>query len=201
MLSVRGLKKRIDDRYLFQGLDLDVNEGEIVCISAPSGYGKTTVLKCIAELTPYEGQVTLHGVTSGSNIPHWRSQVQYVPQRGGLMLGTPTEYFSKVKNFTSRRGKDTDDPISIASAWNLPQRIWDQSWQDLSGGERQRVVLAMALALRPEVILLDEPTSALDQVTTLLVEQTIKEIGIAAIWVSHDAAQIERITTRHIILG
>lgn len=78
---------------------------------------------------------------------------------------------------------------------------WDQSWQDISGGERQRVVLAMAIALRPVVLLLDEPTSALDPATTKLVESTIMDRHLTAIWVSHNQEQISRVATRTLVLG
>lgn len=92
-------------------------------------------------------------------------------------------------------------PLHILSSMLILATAWDESWQTISGGERQRIVLAMSLALSPEVLLLDEPTSALDNATAELVEQTVLNRQVTAIWISHDANQIERVAAQTMILA
>lgn len=78
---------------------------------------------------------------------------------------------------------------------------WAQTWQELSGGERQRIMLAISIALKPEVLLLDEPTSALDAAATRMIEATIQRSRLSVIWVTHDAAQVQRVATKTLMLG
>lgn len=74
---------------------------------------KTTLLKCIAELIPYEkGYCTLHGKdVNGYTIPIWRSRVMYVPQRPAVHPGTPMDFFNMVKKYASQKSKKLDDPV------------------------------------------------------------------------------------------
>eukprot|EP00967_Tisochrysis_lutea_P145947 scaffold274705_cov36-Tisochrysis_lutea.AAC.2 len=81
----------------------------------------------------------------------------------------------------------------LLGALNLSGQILDQPWSTLSGGESQRVYLCVLLALRPEVLLLDEPTSGCDAAAALAVEKLVASSGVAAIWISHDAAQLARV--------
>lgn len=71
-------------------------------------------------------------------------------------------------------------------ALGLEQAVLNQSWSELSGGQAQRVSLAIAIALRPDVLLVDEPTSACDSANAQRVEQVLLSCGIAVIWVTHD---------------
>lgn len=158
--SVENMGKKIDNRWLFRGVSFSVEPGEIVCLSAPSGSGKTTLLRCLAELSVYDtGSIRLDGMTPQAyGIPQYRTKVQYLPQRPGLLPGTPRDFFERIKQFASRTNVTKEyyeQPSEIAREWDLPVKSWDQAWQTLSGGEQQRMMLAMALALQPEILLLD----------------------------------------------
>ena len=195
LLTGRGLTRRLPDRALFSGLDLDLAEGEALGLSAPSGFGKSLLLRGLAWLVPLEGEIRLRGRSPQEmGITRWRSQVLLVPQTPPAMGGTPEQLLERVGGLAVHRGGVGEPP-----ALGLAQTSWQQPWVQLSGGERQRVLLAIALALEPQVLLLDEPTSALDEGATDLVERACR--GRAAIWVSHDRAQLERVCDRVLELG
>ncbi|KXS19808.1 P-loop containing nucleoside triphosphate hydrolase protein [Gonapodya prolifera JEL478] len=177
---------------LFRALSFSVSSRTsdrpvVVAVKGPSGAGKTTMLKLLAELVVCDGKgrAMLDGKTSASlGVPTWRSRVMYVPQRPPVIPGTPIDFYTDVvaKFGTQKEGaseagglrkRTFQDPVEIGKLWTLTPDLWQKEWSALSGGENQRVALAMALARDPDVLLLDEPTSALDPASTLLVEDTL----------------------------
>jgi len=82
-------------------------------------------------------------------------------------------------------------------ALDLSKDVMDRPWDLLSGGEAQRLYLCIMLTLRPQILLLDEPTSACDEKAARKLEDLVLKSGIAAVWVSHDAAQMERLEQHH----
>ena len=70
------------------------------------------------------------------------------------------QFFEHCRSFSSRSSRNPpDDPVTLAEEWGLPPRIWHEDWSQASGGEAQRALLAIAVCLKPDVLLLDEPTS------------------------------------------
>ncbi|CAO3644410.1 unnamed protein product [Mucor hiemalis] len=189
-----------DGRWLFKDISFDLDEGNTLVMRGPSGVGKTTLLKCIAELIPYEkGSCTLYDKTVNDyTVPVWRSRVMYVPQRPAVHPGTPLDFFRMVSKYASQKNKNLDDPVKIGVQWNLSEDHFNEKWSNLSGGEMQRAALAIALALNPDILLLDEPTSALDPESVQLVEKTLK--SRTCIWITHYPHQQERVATDNLTL-
>jgi ABC-type iron transport system FetAB ATPase subunit len=200
-LEGRGLGRTVEGRRLFSDLDLRVGPGEAVRISGPSGSGKTLLLRGLSWLGPLDaGTVTLDGRAPDAwGVPAWRSQVAYVAQKAPSLPGTPTEHLARVTALATQCRREGDDPVRCAEGWGLPASAWERPWTELSGGEQQRAYLAIVLSRRPAVLLLDEPTSALDPETVLAVERDLATF--ATVWVTHEAAQAERVGAREVALA
>lgn len=150
--------------FLFKDVSFKLEKGEILALRGPSGCGKTTLLKCLAELMPYDrGTSLLDGKPAKDfGVPNWRTQVMYVPQRPALLAGTPKEFFDHVLEYKSQQKRDHNtDPVTLSADWGIRSDLWSSPWSQLSGGESQRVALAIALALEPRVLLLDGKLSDL----------------------------------------
>ncbi|KAG1679816.1 hypothetical protein FOA52_012728 [Chlamydomonas sp. UWO 241] len=198
-LEVLGLKRELEqNRVLFGGVTFSLKSGDVLFIAGPSGVGKTLLLRSIACLDDVQGgKILLDGRPPEEvGFPDWRAQVCYVPQSRVNFAGTPTEFYFQAQQFTSQKGRPRGDLPSLIHELGLEQTVLNQAWSTLSGGQAQRVALAIAVALRPLVLLLDEPSSACDPVSTRRVEKVLKESGAALVWVTHDVDQPLRVGGR-----
>ena len=200
-------------RYLFHDLSFTVGKSEILLVGGPSGCGKSQLLRVIAGLTPLDcdsGGLMLEGQTRSLNgMTLWRQRVRYVTHGTVDIPGTPREFIDRIASFRSRRrdsGSASLDEMLVSCrdflvTWRMDASSIDKSWSMLSGGEAQRVIVAIALASRPRVLLLDECTSALDLTTKILVEQSMeafaKASGMCILWVTHDVEQVKRMSQPH----
>ncbi len=170
-------------------IDLEIGPGQCVCLSAPSGSGKTLLLRAIADLDRAAGMCSLNGVSrSRMSAPQWRQKVAYVPAEPGWWAETPKDHF---KYIDLARFKALD--------LGLDGACFERPVNQLSTGERSRLALVRALELNPSVMLLDEPTAALDGEATRLVEVELQkrlEDGMALLMVTHSPEQIDRFNSR-----
>jgi polar amino acid transport system ATP-binding protein len=169
MLRLDGVHKSFGDLHVLRGIDLCVEQGQVICVIGPSGSGKSTLLRCINLLEPPDsGRIYLEGkeITGTS-----RGDIDYVRRRVGMV-------FQQFNLFPHRR---VIDNVSMAQRTVLdrPEAEADRRSRELlervglsdkvteyperlSGGQQQRVAIARALAMDPHVMLFDEVTSALD---------------------------------------
>lgn len=194
-LRARGLGLTVDDRTLYQGLDLDVHGG-LSWIRGRSGVGKSQLLRQIAGLVPAEGTLELE--VDGRPMrpqdigwPTWRTLVAYVPQAAPRFERPGEAVLAEVDELRARNGLERDDPKQLTRRWGLDDRAWSTPLAQLSGGEAQRLWLALVLAGRPPLVLLDEPTAALDPESAAAVEHDLS--GRTGLLVTHDAAFGERL--------
>mmetsp|Transcript_15639 Transcript_15639/g.37650 ORF Transcript_15639/g.37650 Transcript_15639/m.37650 type:complete len:543 (+) Transcript_15639:53-1681(+) len=175
-------------------VDLDAKPGQVTCIMGPSGIGKTTVLKFISDLTEAEGAMSLREKPASiTQVTQWRRDVLYVHQGKADLPGTPRDMCRSIEKLGVNKGRAKLEPGPIMEEWGVSADKIDQQWSTLSGGEKQRIMIAIAVATGPSVILLDEPTSALDEKAKQLVEAKLKTLSCAVICVTHDRAQANRI--------
>jgi putative ABC transport system ATP-binding protein len=164
------------------------------CIVGPSGSGKSTILRLLNRLAdPDHGRVLYRsGDLRERDVLELRREVCLVPQLPALLQGTARHNVEFGPGLADRRA-DVDRALELAGLdGSFAQRDVDR----LSVGEQQRVMLARALALEPDVLLLDEPTSALDEQAKESVEQTLtglrERVDISFVLVTHELAQARR---------
>ena len=181
-------------RAVLDGLDAALPDG-VTCVWGPSGAGKSTILRLLGRLAdPDAGVVRYRGTDVRQLDPlALRRAVVLVPQLPALVASTVEE---NVAYGPRLAGRDVDVHRALALV-GLDPAYAPREAAALSVGEQQRVMLARALALEPDVLLLDEPTSALDASSRRAVEATLRhlreEVDVSLVLVTHDRAQAERL--------
>ena len=182
---------------VLRGVDLALEPGASALLG-PSGSGKSTLLRLLNRLADADqGVVSFEGRDVRSfDVLDLRRRACLVPQLPAPLPGTVAE---NVRYGPALRGDqvDVERPLRMAG---LAADFAERDASRLSVGEQQRVMLARALALEPEVLLLDEPTSALDETARKGVERTLDDLsgraGLSVVIVTHDRRQAERLSKR-----
>jgi polar amino acid transport system ATP-binding protein len=204
-VRAEGVVKRFGKLTVLDGIDLSLDEHEVVCLIGASGSGKSTLLRCINLLEPIDaGRITLDGrpITEGRvDVNHVRREVGIVFQGFNLF-----PHMTVLRNVTLAPRQALGLPRGEARerAEELLTRIglWDKrdEYPDrLSGGQQQRVAIARALAMRPRLMLLDEVTSALDPELVGEVLDMIRELaqgGMTMLIATHEMAFAREIAHR-----
>ncbi|QDU62018.1 putative ABC transporter ATP-binding protein YbbL [Planctomycetes bacterium Pan216] len=206
-----GVRVASRERWLLRDVDFSVSFGERVGLSGPSGGGKSTLLRALVLLDPLEsGSIRWRGnIVDELAIPTFRSEVTYVHQRPAFLEGTVEENLRLPFQLRAQSGRKYDAELAVRWLERLgrPPELLTQRADRLSGGEGQLVSLVRVLQLRPSLLLLDEPTSALDPETSGRVEEVLvgwvkdRPDERACVWVSHDADQVERVSTRRLLFA
>ena len=194
-INVSNLKKSFGSNEVLKGIDLEVAEGEVVCIIGPSGSGKSTLLRCLNKLEEVtDGQVLIDGqdiTEKTTDINKVREEIGMVFQHFNLF-----PHLSVMDNITlapvelKRENKETAKAraLELLETVGLSEKA-DAFPSSLSGGQKQRVAIARALAMNPEIMLFDEPTSALDPEMVGDVLEVMKKLakqGMTMVVVTHE---------------
>lgn len=204
MIKIKNLKKSFGELEVLKGIDLNIDEREVVVIIGPSGSGKSTLLRCINFLEiPTEGTIEVDGIKmdSDENINKVREEVGMVFQRFNLF-----PHMSVLDNITlaPMKVRKIEREKAEMTAQELLDRVGlgdkaDAFPNQLSGGQQQRVAIARALAMQPKVMLFDEPTSALDPEMVgevLDVMKRLAESGMTMVIVTHEMGFAREVGTR-----
>lgn len=193
LFRLEGVEARRGGTTVLRGVDLEVDEGATALLG-PSGSGKSTLLRLLNRLAdPAAGIVRFRERDVTALEPHeLRREACLVPQTPAPVPGTVAD---NVAYGPSLCGRQADVAGALARA-GLDAAFADRDARELSVGEAQRVMLARALALEPAVLLLDEPTSALDDEARDGVEQTLSELDVSMVLVTHDRGQASRLAER-----
>lgn len=142
---------------------LQLGESDLTALSGPSGGGKTTLLRLLANLiSPDEGVIYYKGKKLESYPPlELREKVKMLAQNPRMLGDTIRSEFEQAAEFARQDGYSDQDYQELMDLMNLDKKLEDDS-EELSGGEKQRVALARLMLLEPEMMLLDEPTASLD---------------------------------------
>ncbi len=209
MIAIEHLSKNFGDLEVLKDINLDVKEGEVVCIIGPSGSGKSTLLRCINELeTPTQGAIRYQGkniLDKSYDIRKFREEVGMVFQRFNLFpLKTILENITMAPVRIKKQPKDQ----AVKTALKLLERVGLKDKANvypgtLSGGQQQRVAIARALAMNPKALLFDEPTSALDPELVgevLDVMKSLAKEGMTMIVVTHEMGFAHDVADRVIFM-
>ena len=199
MIEIRDLRKKLNDRWVLDGLDLDIHEGMSLVIMGPSGTGKSVLLKHIVGLLdPDSGEVLVEGMSvpraNGKQIREIRSRISYVFQNAALFdsLTAGQNIQLGLSPEECRKHDAHSDPrvIEAIEHVNLDRDVLRLLPSELSGGMQKRVAIARAIVGRQKYILYDEPTTGLDPVNANVINRLIArlqgEIGATSVIVTHD---------------
>ena len=214
MIKIRNLVKEFSGQKVLDGIDMDIEKGQVIALVGPSGAGKSTILRSLNYLEQADaGSIEIDGFTvdftniSKEEILTLRRKLAMVFQQFNLFerktaLDNVKEGLKIVKRM--------DDASATALAKEELRKVGLSERENhyprhLSGGQKQRVALARALAMQPDILLLDEPTSALDatvqkQVLELLVSLQ-RQYGIAYLLITHDLALVASLAHRVMVLN
>lgn len=193
MLKIEDASIAYGGVEIFSGLDVRINQGEIVCISGESGSGKTSLINAILGFVPLKrGEIVVDGlVLSEYTIEEIRKKIAWIPQE----LALPCEWVSEMVKLPfelkSNRGVEfsKEKLFEAFREMNLEEKLYNKRVSEISGGQRQRIMIAVAALLKKPILIVDEPTSALDsasgeKVLNFLV--SMAQQGTTVLAVSHD---------------
>ncbi len=203
IIQAEHLFVNYQDKLVLEDITFSVSKGQFWGILGPNGSGKTTLLRTMLGLiTPFSGSIKLFG-KSPDNLGAERDRIGYVPQHASIDFNFPISVRDVVLLGRSRKmgiGKRPGRSDKQATQ-NALERVEiadlaDRQIGRLSGGQRQRVLIARALALEPEILLLDEPTAALDVNAAESFYEWLnsmhKNLNLTLVLVSHDVGVVSR---------
>ena len=216
-LANEKIKLEVNDLRLYYGesqalktINMLIPEKRVTAFIGPSGCGKSTLLRCfnrmndLVDICRIEGKILLDGQNiydKAVDVAELRRQVGMVFQKPNPFPKTIYEnvaYGLRLQGVNDRRVLDevVETSLKGAALWNeVKDRLHDNAF-GLSGGQQQRLVIARAIAIEPEVLLLDEPASALDPISTLKIEELINELKerYTIVIVTHNMQQAARVS-------
>ncbi len=205
-ISVKNLYKSYGNNTVLKNINLEVNQGEFLCLLGPSGCGKSTLLRLIAGLDiPTGGSIALGG-KDATYLPASKRNFGIVFQSYALFPNLTAfenvAYGLRNKKIPARTITETVDRLfGMINLSDAKSRYPAQ----LSGGEQQRVALARALAVNPDFLLLDEPLSALDAKVRLKLRRQIceiqRELKLTTIMVTHDQDEALTMADRIVVMN
>jgi len=209
MVEFKKVSKRFGKTVVLDGVDLQIEKGEVVVLIGPSGSGKSTLLRCINALEKIDGGDLL---VDGLSVNGGERTVREIRREAGMVFQQfnlfPQMTAQQNVAFGPRQVRGTAKAQTMQDAEQLLAQVGLAERKghypsELSGGQQQRVAIARALAVKPKLMLFDEPTSALDpelRQEVLKVMQNLAESGMTMIVVTHEIAFARKVGTRLIFM-
>ena len=209
MLSVKGLQKEFEGQPVLRGIDVDIRQGDVVCVIGPSGSGKSTFLRCLNLL---EKPTAGHIVFKGDELTGKKVDLDAHRQKMGMVFQhfNLFPHMTVLENLTCApmmlkklsKGQAEQKAMTLLARVGLADRAKAYPAQ-LSGGQKQRVAIVRALCMEPDVMLFDEPTSALDPEMVGEVLEVMKELardGMTMVVVTHEMNFAREVSNRVLFL-
>lgn len=221
LLSIQSLSVRIGANPILRDISLDIVPGQIVAITGESGSGKSMTALATMQLLPDAAQASGAIVLDGVDL-QTQSESQLCKMRGqtvGMVFQEPMTALNPVQTIgdqvmetlqvhgTASKADARKTARAVLNRVGLPEDRFPLSRypHELSGGQRQRVVIAMAIALRPKLLIADEPTTALDVTTQAqildLLKGLVEEFGMGLMMITHDLAVVAEMADRIVVMN
>ncbi len=190
MIEIKDISLKLGEKQIFSDLNLSIKKGEKIILNAPSGKGKSSLLKIIMGFVQADsGDVMIsEKLLTPKNIKEIRAKIAYLPQDISLPKMKVEEFIRSVLNFESNKSihykKEKVEEMLVALM--LPKDILNQDTGSLSGGEKQRIGILIMQLLNREIYLLDEITSALNSELKKFIADYFLKMEQTIIVVSHD---------------
>lgn len=208
--EVKGLSLFYDEKQALQNITMKIPANRVTAFIGPSGCGKTTLLRCFNRMNDLIDGVRLEGTIRLRDMDIYEKDVDVADlrRRVGMVFQKPNPfpktiyenvaYGLRIQGVNKRRILDetVEWALKAAALWDeVKDRLHDNAL-GLSGGQQQRAVIARAIAIEPEVLLLDEPASALDPISTAKIEELIYELKskYTIVIVTHNMQQAARVS-------
>ena len=218
-IKAQNIWKKFNKLEVLKGIDLDVNEGEVVAVIGPSGGGKSTLLRCLNKLETIDrGSVIIDGealCTETANGTEYVNKDEV--RRIACKMGMVFQQFNLFPHMTVLQNlieapvnvqkRNKDEVIKEAEALLAKVGLSDKRDEyprKLSGGQQQRVAIARALAMKPAIMLFDEPTSSLDPELTGEVLKTMRELAeekMTMVVVTHEMGFAKEVATKVVFMA
>lgn len=204
ILKLDNIKYSQNNDDILKGINLNIDEGDIISIVGPSGSGKSTLLKICSDLiSATAGDIHYRDKNYKDYNPiELRKNISYCVQIPFLFGDTVYDNLSYPFKI---RKKEVDKALIVEflEKFNLDKSYIEKSVDSLSGGEKQRIALIRNLIFKPDILLLDEVTASLDPENSKVVENIIKDLnksGTTVLWITHDIAQSNSIFNKKITM-
>lgn len=198
VLELQNIQKKFKDREVLKSVNLELSEGEFLCVLGPSGCGKSTLLRIMAGLeTPTQGSLTWKGKT-----PHFA----FVFQEAQLLEWRNVLENTRLPLELQKRPLDEQIEKSRAALEKVQLKSFETHFpHELSGGMKMRVSIARALSSSPRVLFMDEPFSALDEVTRFAMQKQLRELcekeKLSVVFVTHSTYEAAFLADRILMMN
>ncbi|MFA6160920.1 MAG: metal ABC transporter ATP-binding protein [Patescibacteria group bacterium] len=196
-VSVKNLKIRYGSHVVLNGLNFEIEKGNIAAVIGPNGSGKTTLFKALLGLIPYEGEIKIFQ----KSIKNALKRIAYVPQHFDFDRTLPItvdEFLSFASNGKSINAKEICREVSV-------DILAEKLIGDLSGGQLQRVLIAQALIKDPDLLFLDEPSAGIDiegsKAFYDLIKHINKEHDVTILLISHEMSMVSDLADQILCLN
>jgi len=209
-IKVENLNLFYGEKQALHGINMEMPKKKVTAYIGPSGCGKSTLLRCINRMNDLVDSARIDGkiLLDGENIYDKTVNVAALRRRVGMVFQKPNPfpksifenvaYGLRIQGVNDKRTLEetVENALRGAALWDEMKDRLNDNALGMSGGQQQRLVIARAIAIEPEVLLLDEPASALDPISTLKIEELINELKekYTIVIVTHNMQQAARVS-------
>lgn len=206
IITIRGLEKSFGTKKVLKGIDLDIQQGQIIGYIGPNGAGKSTTVKIMLGLIEqYTGEIKIFGENISNGSVEYKKRIGYVPETADIYDNlTGREYLTFIGELYGLDYDVADEKAKkLMALFNL-EKVYDSRISSYSKGMRQKVLIISSLLNDPDILFLDEPLSGMDANSVMVFKEVLAELvsqGKTIFYSSHIMEVVEKISDRIILIN